>query len=214
MKKYKPTLSSFVILGYLLAIFALVSAIFGLSKISTISSSLAGENIVNLIFAFIVAIFMALFSTDMLLRQKVSHVAYSLLGQIIVIGYTISEIVVCFSKGVFTDTTGGVFYCIALVAELLLAYAIVEKALDGDASKLFVASFIVEALFIVFAGNQIYSFFDVWAERSNNVYWLGLFDSLSLILTGFYVYFVSFKSDFEPHPIKLDQFGNPIDDKK
>lgn len=213
-KRFHPAYSTFVLCGYLLAIAGILSAVYGFSKLSSIGASYVTENGINVALALTIGCFMALFATDMLLRQKVSHVAFSLTGQLIIVAYTLYQLIRCFVSGGFATVTGGVFYAIALLGELVLVYAIAEKALDGDASTLFYISFIVEVLFLLFASAQVYSFFDIYSERKNPVYWMGLLDALLLLCFSFYVAFVSLWSDFEPHPIRLDEFGNPVDDKK
>lgn len=213
-KRFEPKFSSFVLFGFILALAGMMFGIFGLSKLTTIPAAKVAENSINIVFAFIIGIFMIIFATDMLFRHKVSHIACTFIGQLLLIVYTLLRMISSFQANEFKATTGAIFYAITLVAELVLAYSIVEKALDGDASIVFVISFVVEILFIVFASFQVYSLFDVWGEKDNNVYWMGVFDSLIIMGFSCYVYFVALKSDYEPHPIKLDQFGNPVDEKK
>ncbi len=159
-----------------------------------------------------IAFFLSLFTFfDLLYRKKASHVLLVLLHGISVFAYCLTLTIVAFEKG-SEGTTSGIFYAVCSVCTFLSIFSYIFKALNGDADWKFKTINGCSIVFLFLAVCFSYSILDSYEHIGDTVFWLGLLAGLFILLESVLATSISTLSDYDPHPIQLDEFGNPVGD--
>jgi hypothetical protein len=168
------------------------------------------ESLVSVIFVGIAFLGFFLVAIDLFMRQKVSHIGYVLgLGGIFSL-YSLIRVFLAIQMG-SSYFTAAFFFGLAFVASLVLLYFFVKKALDGDADWRYqLAAWLTLALFY-FGVVSTYSILDLYGSKDNPIFWIGLISTRIMIFLLVTAIVVSVKSDYDPNPILLNEFGSPID---
>lgn len=176
----------------------------------------SSEHFINFSFGMIFAFFGALFALDLLFREKSSHILTVIIGSLLIIAHGIVRVVWCAQNiNEFSRSTPCLlFYALSSLMGIGCLYSFAKKSLDGDADLAYWIYFIVGLLAAFFGGVARYSLLDAFGNGSSPVYWSGYAASRFAILTLASLGIVNSLSDYDPNPIKLDQFGNPIDTTK
>jgi hypothetical protein len=158
-------------------------------------------------------LFIALF-ISLLYHKNVSHIGYVLSFGGLLFLYALIKIITLAISFKSSYINSILFYSLSLIGAAFMIYFYILKGLDGDANFRYFLVFGLTFVFLYFAMIGQYSFFETYTYKGNSVFWISLFGS-RIVLYGFIVAtIVSVKSDYDPNPIQLDEFGNPIDQKK
>lgn len=199
-----------VLLMFFGVLFTLLFVIFYFAWLS--SGTLSGQdNTINLIFMMIgfvlsLGIFISLF-----ISHHGSRVISVLLLGLYVTAFALTKAIFGFGHGL---AGGAVFYLLGFLSAIGTIVFYILKALDGDSDWRFWAFAWVTVAFLLFGGIGYYSIFDAYGHLGDVSYWGGLSASRLVIYLSICASTISSKCDFDPNPILLDEFGNPIDEKK
>jgi hypothetical protein len=150
---------------------------------------------------------------DLILRQKVSHIGYVLALGLVFSVYSLIRVFLNIQMG-SSFYSGAFFFGLAFVASLFLLYFFVKKALDGDADWRFqLAAWMTVGSFF-FGVVSTYSILDLYGSKDDPIFWIGLLSMRIMIFLLVTAIVVSVKCDYDPNPILLDEFGNPVDTLK
>lgn len=169
-----------------------------------------GDSRINLVFMIIGAVLMVLFLLDLLFRHNVSHILLVLCLGVYVFAYALA-----FSIFSLVNKNAGssVFFILGTIAVGLLIYFFVKKALDGDADWKFMGSLLLSIVFLFFGEIANYTIFDAYGHQGDGPFWGCFLASRIVLYLLIIAASVCAQCDYDPNPIKLDEFGNPIDDK-
>jgi hypothetical protein len=170
------------------------------------------DNVTSLIFACIFLVIVVALFVALLTRKDKSHIGYTVLVSGLVFAYSLTKAIICFTSGaVLQYANAGVLYCVAALASLFQIVFFILKALDGDADWRYMTSSVVTAVFLFLASAFQYSLLDAYSHMGDTVFWQGYSVSRLIIFVEIIAIIVSLRSDYDPNPILLDEFGNPID---
>jgi hypothetical protein len=200
-----PIFGLLFILLYFIAVF---------SHISTIKPFSTTDNGLNFVFMILGFVFCLLLFFDLLFRQNVSHIFLVVAIGFFVMVFALTKVINGFVVGTTVSRRGSVFYILALVGLGAMIYFYIVKGLDGDASFWYYAVLIYTIVFLLFASIASYSLFDAYGNKDNPAFWFGYMASRIMIYLLIVATAVSVQNDYDPNPIQLDEFGNPIDEKK
>ncbi len=159
-----------------------------------------------------IAFFLSLISFfDLLYRKKASHILLVLLHGVAVFGYSLTIAIVAFLKGA-TGTTSGVFYVVAALFCFASLFFYCVKAMDGDADWKYKTATGGAIVFLFLAVCFSYSILDSFSKQDDPVFWLGMLAGILILMESIFATSTSILCDFDPHPLQLDEFGNPIGD--
>ncbi|MCR4562704.1 MAG: hypothetical protein K5694_05855 [Bacilli bacterium] len=165
---------------------------------------------INLIFMIIGAVLSLFLAADIFFRKESSHIALIIINGAYVTSYGVVQTI----RNATNHVYGGmIFYALASIFSAILIYFYIKKALDGDANLKFILFGGLTAAFFIFAGIADYTIFDGFSNSGNVVYWMGLASSRLVAILSLATTVVSHQCDYDPNPILLDDFGNPIDEK-
>lgn len=185
-----------------------------LSTSSPFVSLFTGDSLLNLVFVLIFfALFIALF-VSLLYHKNVSHIGFVLAFGGLILIYCLAKLILLSVSFKNSYINAILFYALALVGCGFMIYFYILKGLDGDANFRYFLVFGLTCACLYFAMIGQYSFFDTYTYKGNSVFWISLFGSRIILYSFIAATIVSVKSDYDPNPIQLDEFGNPIDQKK
>lgn len=148
---------------------------------------------------------------DTYLRKEVSHIAATCTCGAVTFIYLAANAVVQFMS---SGEGAGVFFAIGAVGAAAMIYFFVNKMLDGDATlgyKIAGGATLIGTLFgVCFA----YPFLDMYSHSTESIFWTGGFFGIAMMVLMSVAFYVSISSDYDPNPIEIDEFGNPIDNDK
>lgn len=148
---------------------------------------------------------------DTLLRKEVSHIAVTVTAALVGAIYFGFNSIVEFRK---SEEGAGFFYALAAVFAAVMIYFFIKKMLDGDATLGYKICGGACGVLGLFAVCFAYPFLDAYSHTGETIFWFGgLFGIAMLIYLGI-AFYVSISSDYDPNPIAIDEFGNPIDNDK
>lgn len=192
------------------AFFTLLFVIFFFAWLS--SGTLNGQdNIINLIFMMIGFVLSSGVFASLLISHHSSHIISVLLLGLYVAAYALTKAIFGFGHGL---GGGAIFYLLAFLGAIGTIVFYILKALDGDSDWRFWAFAWITVALLLFGGIGYYSIFDAYGHPGDVPYWGGLSASRLVIYLSICASTISSKCDFDPNPILLDEFGNPIDEKK
>jgi len=168
------------------------------------------KTVLSLVFMALAFFLNLVFFLDILFREKVSHIAFILLDAVLVSAYCLAFLIRDFASGA---TSAGVFMTLAFLASIGAIVFYELKALDGDADWRYWLFAILTWAFLLFASIGNYSLFDAYAHVGDAPFWGGYVAGRTMIYCSILTTFVSLASDYDPNPIMLDDFGNPIDNE-
>jgi hypothetical protein len=172
------------------------------------------DNRLNVVFMVIGFVLMALLFLDFLFRQNVSHILLVVVSGLYLLAYMFAKMLASYLSGTNTTLKEGVFFTLTLLAMGFMIYYYIKKGLDGDASFWYYAVAIAVILFFFFAVISNYSLFDAYGNKDNPSFWPGLFSSRIMVYIFILITATNINNDYDPNPIQLDEFGNPIDEQK
>lgn len=171
-------------------------------------------NVVNITFMAITLLVLILLFVDLSFHKKSSHIAMVLLMGFLVSAYLLTRTIFCLSILGNAYINAGILYLIAFVASLFQIYFFIMKALDGDADWKYGLATGLTIAFIFLASVINYSLLDTYNYLGVTVFWLGLLASRVMVFVEIIAVVISTHYDYDPHPILLDDFGNPVNAKK
>ena len=174
------------------------------------------ENIISIVSGFVFAGFAIILALDLLFRPKSSHIAVTLIGTVLVLAHSIVRIVWT-ANNLSTFTRSIASMALYIVGALAIAgslFCFVKKSLDGDADLLYWVMFGIGLVATFFGAMSRFSLLDAFGATHNPVFWGGYASTRFALLTFAALAITNSKSDYDPNPIQLDEFGNPIIEKK
>jgi hypothetical protein len=174
------------------------------------------ENLINLVFMALALIFFVAFFIGVLRHKKVSHIGFILVGGVLMVVYLICRTVYCFQNvsSNYKLVMAGLLYCLAIPCSIYQVYRFVLKALDGDAVWQYSLTTGLTIVLIFLAEANQYSLLDTYSHINDYVFWSGYLASRFMLYLDISIVYISVTCDYDPNPIELDEFGNPIDHLK
>ncbi len=148
---------------------------------------------------------------DTLLRKEVSHIAATITAALVGSIYFAFNSLVEFDKSV---VGAGVFYALAAVFAAAMIYFFIKKMLDGDATLGYKICGGACGVLGLFAICFSYPFLDAYSHTGETIFWFGGLLGIAMLVYLSVAFYVSISSDYDPNPIAIDEFGNPIDNDK
>ncbi len=173
----------------------------------------SAEHIINFVFGMIFAVYGLLFALELFFHAKSSHILMVIIGSLLLFAHAVARIIWGIQNiNEFSKSMPFIlFYIGAALTSVGCLYSFVKKSLDGDAGASYWVFFILAVIFSFFGGVSRYSLLDAFGNGSSPVYWSGYATTRFALLILAELGIVNTLSDYDPNPIQLDQFGNPID---
>jgi hypothetical protein len=165
------------------------------------------DNLLNIFFLLPVLLLSLAGFFDTFFRKNVSHILLVLAGGLVLIIYALMKAITLTAANKFAPA---IFYYLSLPALAALEFSYVRKALDGDANRLFYVSYALSILFLFFAGVLTYTVFDAYGHAGDHIFWGGFCASRLMLYFLISNTLISLHCDYDPNPIELDEFGNPV----
>ena len=175
--------------------------------ISDLSFLTTFDNLTDLSFLALAGLIMFGFVFSLIFHADSAQLPLTLLSSSGFAIYLLLKFVGGFVSG---NTSAVIFFLLAFVASGFLVFSIVKKALDGDADAIYHVAFAATLLLTVFGESSIWNFFQAYGQIGNMVFWGAIFANLILLYFCIAFTVISLNSDYDPNPIILDEFGNPV----
>ncbi len=211
-KVYRPRPSVMGILSLATGLIALAYAIFCTAThffIPGISDN--GEHLIIAVFSWLIAASLLLLSLDLFYRSEASHVLIVFLGGTIVLAYQLAQGIYRLGEG--NDVGNGVVYVVTAVLVFWSLLFFLKKAFDGDASWLMKTSIGLSIAGLVCSWAFSYMILEAFAHANDSLFWDGVIVGILTLCAFVYCSFTSVTSDYDPHPIMVDELGNVIEEK-
>ncbi|MCQ2798499.1 MAG: hypothetical protein MJ220_01270 [Bacilli bacterium] len=203
------------VVGYITVIARFNTYIDVAETITYLDSIKANGQIIEVIQTFIMMPIALLVSAglflDCFLRKEVSHI-----GVTFAVGCfaTIYSLVNMIGGFLYSGVASIFFYGAATIGAVAMTVFFIKKMLDGDVTlgfKISAGAFVVLGFFAVCV---TYPFLEAYSHAGDSLFWTGGFFGLAVLILAGIAITVSALSDYDPNPIEIDEFGNPIDDNK
>lgn len=148
---------------------------------------------------------------DTLARKEVSHIAVTCTCGLVSLIYLVGNAVVEFMA---SNEGAGAFFAIGAVASAFMIYFFIKKMLDGDATLGYKIAGGATLLGTLFGVCFAYPFLDAYTHANETIFWAGGFFGIAMMILMAVTFYVSISSDYDPNPIEIDEFGNPVDNDK
>lgn len=166
------------------------------------------QGVAVLVFLPIATLFSGALFFDCLLRKGVSHIAVTVSSGLAVVAYLITNAIVEFATG---SKGASIFLILASIAGIALVFFFIQKMLDGDATLGYKISGGLCGVFALFGICLAYPFLDAYSHADESIFWGGGFLGIAILIILAVTFYVSVSSDYDPNPIEIDEFGNPIE---
>ncbi|MBO5528066.1 MAG: hypothetical protein J6A47_01940 [Bacilli bacterium] len=162
------------------------------------------EYTIEIIFSSLLFVFLILFGLDLLLRKNTSRIAPIVIGMGVVICFSLTRVIWCFTSGGM-NVVVGVLNILAVIGGIGSLFFFVKKSFDGDCHWPYYLCIVLTVAGFVFgsATQHSYSVLNALGHQGDVVYWGGYSITRLTFLTYILLTFVNLKSDFDPEPIKL-----------
>ena len=148
---------------------------------------------------------------DCFLRKEVSHIGVLLGGGILVLVYSLIN---CIGGFIYAGVGSIFFYGASVIAAGAMIFFFIKKMLDGDVTLGWKIAAGATLGLIFFSVCVAYPFLEAYSHIGDALFWTnGIFGLAIIAFTGVLL-MISASSDYDPNPIELDEFGNPIDNDK
>ncbi len=153
-------------------------------------------------------VFLVFFLVDLLYRKNATHILWIVLFGALVFAYALSVGLVL---QLVKNNGSSAFFFIAAFFSFTSLILYVRKALVGDADIWFKISAGLMITFYFLGWLFGYPILDAFGQGGDLNYWFGVYSSLAFSVYAVMVAYISSQTDYDPHPLELDEFGNPID---
>ncbi len=210
-KEYRPSMSILAVLSLIAFVVFLAYMIFcTVTHGSAVDPKNATEHAIIEGFGWASVASFLILSCDLIWRRNASHVLFTFLIAVAQGGY-------CLAQGIYrvtskSDITSVIFFIMAFVFALWSALFFVKKALDGDASWLMKTVIGLTICWMVAAWFFAYQILEAFGHVNDALFWDGVIVGISTTVAFIYAANASLTSDFDPHPIAVDELGNIIEE--
>ncbi|GEM_PF-4360700 len=153
---------------------------------------------------------LALF-VDTLVRKEVSHIAVTCTCGVVAFAYLLGNSIV---ELMASQEGAGAFYAVGAIGAAATVFFFVKKMLDGDATLGYKIAGGVTLIGTLFGVCFAFPFLDAYTHANEAIFWAGGFFGIAMMILMAVTFYVSISSDYDPNPIEIDEFGNPVDNDK
>lgn len=171
------------------------------------------DNIINLIFMAIALVLTSLLFVSVQIHKNSSHIVHVMLMSLTVSAYLLTKMITCYNPA-SGQINAAILYTFAFLTSLWQGYRFILEALDGDTDFRFYLATGLTIAFMFLGAAVNYSLLESYSYLYSPVFWGSVAASRLLIYFEIIATVISSHCDYDPNPIQLDEFGNPIDLKK
>ncbi len=212
-KSYRPRLSAVAILSLLAFAVYLAYCIFCTAThfgTLAVAEETGTEHLLTLVFGWINCLLFLFLGLDLIWRQSSSHVLATVLISLANGGYALGQSIYRFEAGL--DTASAVFFALNALFSFWSAGYFVKKAIDGSGNWLMKTILGLNIAFMVIAAFFSYQILEAFAHFGDAIFWDGFMTGFLLIISFCLASYVGMTSDYDPHPIMVDELGNIVED--
>lgn len=212
-KSYRPRVSVVAILSFLAFLVYLAYCIFCTAThfgTQAIAAESGTEHLLTLVFGWINCVLFLMLALDLTWRRNSSHILVTVLIALTNAAYALAQSIYRFENGM--DVASAVFFALTAAFSLWSAGYFVKKAIDGNGNWLMKTVIGLDIAFMVIAAFFSYQVLEAFAHIGDALFWDGFMTGFFLLISFCLAGYVSMTSDYDPHPIMVDELGNIIED--
>lgn len=168
----------------------------------------SAEHAIVLTFGWVMVAWCFVIFFDMLYRRHVSHILVTGIGGLIFVGYHLAQGIYRIGNG---DIGNAVVYLLTVALGIWSVLFFFKKAMDGDASWLMKTVYGLTILLGFCCWGFTYTVLEAFSHFGDALFWDGVVVGLLYVAFFAIVGYVSIVSDYDPHPIEVDELGNMIE---
>lgn len=211
-KSYRPRVSVVAILSFLAFALYLAYCIFCTTThfgAQAIAEESGTEHLLTLVFGWINCVLFLFLSLDLTWRRNSSHILATILIALANAAYALGQSIYRFETGM--DVASAVFFALTAAFSFWSAGYFVKKAIDGNGNWLMKTVIGLDIAFMVVAAFFSYQVLEAFAHIGDALFWDGFMTGFFLLISFCLASYVAMTSDYDPHPIMVDELGNIIE---